>query len=330
VAVLFLAAAEAGRWPASGGLLLALTQVRPAGFSIFPAALVRPWRERDWRAACWSVLPALLAALVWYGWSLSAGGETGEFQELRLSYQGQLWLRPLAVAFDNGRYYLTAWGASYLPLCWSSRAALAGAALAALALRGAWRLWREERARPAILMLAGAAVMHAFWSWQYDRYLIPLLPWLLWLTAAGAGRRARWLLGLLLGLQLAFHSHRLLAGVADWRRPELQRTYAWLRGHSAPSDAIASPLYVRDGFYARRPSVALPDTEDCGRFAQALKRRRARFALWQKDLDVGLTLARTATIQRKLERARSHLEDPRRFRLAYENQDEGSRVYELR
>jgi hypothetical protein len=332
LAVLFLAALETGHWPAVGRLLLALTQIRLAGCSLLPAALYGPWRLKDRRAACWAVLPAALAALLWYAWSHAASRGAGEFHELELrsSYQGHSWLLALAVAFDNGRYYLAEWGGSFLPLRWGQTAWVCGAALAALVLRGAWRLRREESARPAILMLCGAALMHAFWPWQYDRYLIPLLPWLLWLVAAGAGRGARWLLGLLLTLQLIFHSARWTCGVDAWRQPELGRTYAWLRGNTGAADALASALNVRDGFLCSRPSLPLPDAQQPDGFAQALRRSRVRWVLWQDDIDIGLSIRRTSTVGSKLKRIRTFLEDGRRFRLAYEDHEEHARVYELR
>ncbi|MCX5794494.1 MAG: hypothetical protein NTY77_03230 [Elusimicrobia bacterium] len=332
LAVLFLAALESRRWPAAGALLLALTQLRLAGCSLLLAALCGPWRRKDWRAACWSALPAALAGLLWYAWSHSASRGAGEFHmlELKDSYQGHHWLRVLAVAFDNGRYYLASCGGSFLPLRWSRAAGLAGAALAALALRGAWRLRSDEQARPAILMLCGAALMHAFWPWQYDRYLIPLLPWLLWLVAAGAGRRARWLLGFLLALQLTCHSARWLAGVEAWRQPELLQTYAWLRGHAGAADGLASALNVRDGFFCSRPSLPLPDAQEPEGFAGVLRRFRVRWVLWQDGIDVGLSARRGSTMERKLEQVRTYLKDGRRFRLAYENPEERARVYELR
>jgi hypothetical protein len=332
LAVLFLIAAEAREWPAVGVLLLALAQLRLAGFSLLPAALWGPWRLRERRAICWSALPAVLAALLWFAWSHAASQGAGEFHELELrsSYQGHSWLHVLAVAYDNARYYLAEWGGSFLPLRWSRSAGLAGAALAALALRGAWLLRREEPARPAVLMLGGAIALHAFWPWQYDRYLIPLLPWMIWLLAAGAGARARWLLGFLLVLQLSFHTARWTSGVEAWRQPELSRTYAWLQGHTGPADALSSALNVRDGFLCSRPSLPLPEATESGGFAEALRRFRVRRVLWQDGIDVGLSLRRTATVKRKLGRIRSYLEDGRWFRLVHAEPEERSRIYELR
>jgi hypothetical protein len=302
LAVLFLAAVETRRAPAAGALLLALTQLRLAGLSLLPAALSRLGRGKDRRAACWTLAPAALAALLWYAWSRCASRGAGEFHalELLVSYQGRHRIHFLAVALDNGRYYLTGWGASFLPPAWSGGGWLAGAALAALALRGARRVWPDQRARSAVLMLAGA------------------------------GGRAKALLGLLLALQLSFHTRLWVVGVEHWRRPELSRTYAWLTSHSGAADAITSALNVRDGFLCARPSLALPDAQDPDGFAAALRRYRVSRVLWQDGLDVGLSLQSTAAVARKLERIRGFLADGRRFRLVHDEPEERARIYELR
>ncbi|MFA6004823.1 MAG: hypothetical protein WC881_12245, partial [Elusimicrobiota bacterium] len=327
LALLLLTAIENNRAPAAGGLLLALTQLRPAGLSLIPAALYRPWRDGDRRSALWTALPAALGLLAWWAWSLYASGYVDEAREIHFSYAGHPWLQPWYVAADNARYYLRSWAGSYLPPRWNAAAGPLGLLLLPVAIRGLWRLWRQEPARPAILMLAGAGLMHAFWAWQYERYLIPLLPWLLWALAAGAGTKARWLLSALLCLQLSSH-HRLWTS-RPAAAPELSRTYAWIASHTQPSDIIASPMYVRDGFLCGRPSLALPDTPDPAEFAQALRRRQARFVIWQDGLDIGLSADRTATLRLRLDRIRGQLQDSGGFRLVQQEASEGARIYEL-
>lgn len=332
LAVLFLSALETSRWPAAGLLLMGLSQLRLAGLSLLPAALYQAWSKGGWRARSWSLAPAGAAALLWYSWSHAVSKGAGEFHQAELldSYAGGRSWRPLAVAFDNARFYLAEWGSCFLHPSWGGAGVFVGAVLAAFALRGAWRVWPEERARPALLMLAGAAAMHAFWPWQYDRYLIPLLPWLLWLLAAGAAGKARWLLAALIVLQLGFHSHRWVLGSHSWRVPELGRTYDWLRSRTGPADAITSALPVRDGFLCARPSLPLPQTVDAQVFADELRRYRVRRVLWQEGLDVGLSLPQDAAVTRRLRSVRAILDDSRRFRLVHEETAEKARVYELR
>lgn len=314
----------------AGALLLLLTQLRPAGLSFLPAALLRPLGDRRWRAALWTAALPGIAMLAWSLWSYRVSGAVQEIQEFELSYLGHPWLHPIAVAADNARYYLSSWGSCYLPARWGSgpAALAAGALLAFLSLLGCARRLRQDPRDPAVWMLAGAALMHGVWAWQYERYLIPLLPWLLWTAALGLGKASRAALALLLLGQILFHPpHR---DKTSWSLPELEQTYIWLKSHTAPSEALSSPLYVRDGFYASRPSLPLPDAPNPADFAGLLKKHRARWILWQENLEAGLSLPRTASIQLKLERAGRHLQNPDLFRLVYENPREKSRVYALK
>ncbi len=326
VALLFLV--EKGRARHAGGLLLLITQVRPAGLSLLPGALAKPLRERDWTRVMRLAAPTAFGLAAWSLWSWSVSGEVQELEELRLSYRGHPWLHPAAVAADNLRFYLASWGGCSLPASWTAAAPPVGAFLAGVTLAGAWRRLRRGLWDPPVLMLAGGVLMHAFWAWQYERYLIPLLPWLLWLLSEGLGRFARPALALLLAGQVAFHAPRWTLGNPAFREPELKETYAWLATRLKPAEALASPLYVRDGFHAARPAAALPDAPDPETFARALRARNVRAVLWEERLDVGLSAEKTAAVRRLLDRARSHLERPDLFRLVYDNPREGARVYE--
>ena len=76
------------------------------------------------------------------------------------------------------------------------------------------------------------------------------------------------LLTALLAAQICFHSTHWLSAT-DWARPELAATYSWIKAHSRPQDILASPLYVRDGYRAARPSLPLPDGTDAAAFRDA-------------------------------------------------------------
>jgi hypothetical protein len=305
IAVALLLALEKRQELAGWGYLF-LTQVRPAGLSAAGALKPRLW------------LPAAGGALAWSLWSFAVSGEVQELQEIRLSFAGQGWSFPFQVAFDNIVFYLSAWGGSYTP--WLPF--LAGLGLAALAARGCWK-----KKGPAAFMLAGAALMHLFWAWQYERYLIPLLPWLLWGAAEALGRRAKPVLFGLLLLQTGLHTWRWALRPSPYSQPELAAAYTWLRANTQQRDALASALPVRDGYWSVRPASPLPDAESAEDFAARLKKRGVRWVLWQAKLDVGLSSARSAAIGRLLERAKTHL-DTKKFRLAY--QDDESRIYYVR
>jgi hypothetical protein len=313
-----------------GALLLALTQIRPAGLSLLPAALAPALSQGRRREAVKIIAWPTLGVLLWSAWSYSVSGEVQEIREVALSYEGHPWLYPLAVAWDNAGYYLSSWGGCYLPRSWSSAGWAAGTGLAALSAIGCRNLLKRDKTEPAVFLLAGAGLMHAFWAWQYERYLIPLLPWLLWTAAQALGRRARPALATLLAAQVIFHAWIWVNDRSPWKTPELAETYAWLRAEGRPSDILSSLLYVRDGYYALRPSVPLPDRESSADFAAALKARRVRRLLWQEKIDVGLSAGKTASIQRLLDRASRHLETPGLFRLVHEEPSESARVYEVR
>lgn len=300
IMVALLLAVEKGRRSA-GWLWLLLTQVRPAGVSAAAALKPRWW---------W---PAAGGALLWSAWSFWVSGEVQELQELRLSYAGQGWAFPFFVAWDNARFYAAAWGGCYTP--WL--AAPLGAGLLALAAKGA--------RGPAGLMLAGAGLMHLAWAWQYERYLLPLLPWLLWGVAEALGRRAKPVLAAALLAQTGLHTWRWTLRPSPFAEPELRGAYDWLRTNTAPTDVIASALPVRDGYWSVRPASPLPDAETEAEFTRRLKKRGARWVLWQGKLDVGLSSARAAAIARRLERAQAHLAGRRK---AWS--DDSAVIYELR
>ncbi len=331
--ILILMESKTGKTKAPwvGGLLLALIQVRPAGISAIPAVLARPLAERRWKTAAWAVLPAVVGLLLWSVWSYSVYGAVQELEEFSLSYKGHPWLHPFLVAWDNGGFFLSSLGSCFLPARWGSGAPalLAGISVMGLTLRGCWLVWKKNRSDPAVLMLVGGLLMHTIWAWHYERYLIPFLPWILWGVAHALGKRSAPILAVLLGCQVFFQTPRWL-GKTAWSNPELLETYDWLKKAEPTAGILVSPLYVRDAFYTGKPSLPLPITDDSASFAQALQAQKVSFILWQADLDVGLSVDRLATIRKILEQAGSHLKDEQYFRVLYENNDENSRIYQLR
>ena len=312
----------------AGGWLLAASQIRPAGISLLPALLAG--RGRAPAPLARLLGPAALGAALWSLWSWSVSGQVQELEEFRLSYADRPPIRVLSVAWENLVFYLEAWGGSYLPAGWTGASVWAGLLLAALAADGCRRALRRDRADRASWLLIGAAAMHAVWAWQYQRYLIPLLPFLLAAAAASLGRFTRPALGALLAAQLLVHAPRWIGAHGSWATPELERTYAFINGRSRPEDILASALFVRDGYHAGRPSVPLPDGDDAEDFAAALKRRRVRQVLWQSRLELGLTAQRSSPLQERLDRSERFLENRALFKLIHEDREEGSRVYWLR
>ncbi|MBI4375464.1 MAG: hypothetical protein HY549_03345 [Elusimicrobia bacterium] len=315
------------RWP--GPLLLALTQVRPAGFSALPAAVAGSLLARRWKEAALRLAWPAAGAAAWFLWCRAQSSRPHEIFEWSVTFQEGAVARVEEVVWSNLQYYLGSLGSCFLPAALgSSLAALVlGSVLGLLAALGAGRAMAKDRACKEAWALGAAGLMHAFWGWQYERYLIPLIPLLLWAGAKALGRFSGGFLGLLLGLQLIFHGADFLKPGA-WSEPELKRTYAWIRENTDPSDVLASLLYARDGYYALRPNVAVPSTENSSELARALRLRQARLVLWQEQLDLGLTGAGSA-LSRRIDQVGEQLKDGRRFKLLFADPREKSSVYEV-
>jgi hypothetical protein len=316
-----LMASENGRRGLAGGLGALLVLIRPAGLSALPSLAVEPALKRRWADVVRVLTPALIAVGLWSAWSLTRSGGVQEAGELTFAYGGGM--SPFQVARDNVRFFSASLGGSFLPPRHSDgiAAILLGTALLLAVARGLRRKLRE----PAAVALLGALAMHSLWTWQYERYLIPLLPVLLWALIEGLGAAAPRVLAALLAAQLGFQTLPRLGRPSPWAEPELSRTYAWLKSRPEPG-ALASALPVRDGWYAERPCLPFPNDADGTNFAAKLKAARARFILRQDGLDLGLSAG--APLSRLLGRAYGHLDDTRRFRKVHEEPAERASIYE--
>jgi hypothetical protein len=329
VLLALLAAAEDRRPRAAGALGAALLMLRTAGISTLAAPLAPLARARRWRAAATAAAPPALAYALWAWWSWSRTRGVDKISLLADVYRGNAWLKPAAVAAANARFYLAAWGGCFLPprLAYGTAAVAFGAGLAAVAAAGLARALRRRPDEPAAWALIGACLLHALWAWQYERYMIPLLPLLAWSLAVGFGRAAKPALAGLLALQLAAQTLPRLGKPSPYAEPELALSYAWLAARPRPA-LLASAEHVRDGYYAGLPNVALPDDARAEDFAAHLKSLRVAYVLRQDDLDVGLGADPSSGLRRALERAYSQLDDARLFRKVHEEPAERAAIYE--
>jgi len=325
-----LISADAGR-PLAAGLASALLLLtRTAGVSALPALAVF-LRKRDPREAAAALLPPVLAFGAWSAWSWSKIRSVDKFSMFSFTYGSGAPAKLVRVAASNARFYAAEWGGSFTPpsLSAGALALVLGAALCAVALRGLVLALRARRDDPAALALAGTALMLAVWGWQYERYLIPLLPLLLWALAAGLGRAAKPALAVLLVLQLGAQTLPRLGRPSPWAEPELKRTYAWLAARPGPG-LLTSATPVRDGWLSGLPSLPLPSVEGDAEFAAALKAARVTYVLRVEGLDFGLLADADAVPRREVERVHRRLEDPKLFRRIHEEPDERAFVYEPR
>jgi len=329
VLLALLAAAEDKRPRAAGALGAALLMLRTAGAAALAAPLAPLLRARRWSAAAAAAAPPALAYALWSLWSWSRTRGVDKISLLADIYRGNAWRKPLEVAAANARFYLAAWGGCFLPpgFAYGRTALVFGALLAAAAAAGLARVLRRRRDDPAAWALIAAAALHALWSWQYERYMIPVLPLLIWSLAAGLGRAAKPALAGLLVLQLASQTLPRLGRPSPYAEPELALSYAWLAARPRPA-LLASAEHVRDGYYAGLPNVALPDDENARDFAAHLKSMRVSYVVREDGLDVGLGADPSSGLRRALERAYSHLDEERLFRKVHEEPAERARIYE--
>ncbi len=322
-----LVAAESGRALSAGFAAAVLLLTRTAGGAAMPA-LAAAFLRRDLSSA---LLPPALAFGSWAVWSWSRIGSVDKFSMFSLTYGPNPLAKLARVAMQNLFFYASEWGGCFTPpsLSGSPLAAVLGFALAAAVLRGLVLALRRRIDDPAAWALAGTALMLGVWGWQYERYLIPLLPLLLWALAEGLGRAAKPALAVLLILQLGTQTLPRLGRPSPWAEPELAKTYAWLAARPRPA-LLSSAEPVRDGWLSGLPSRALPRGLGDEDFAAALKAARVTLILRVDGQDYGLGADATAAPRRELERAYRRLEDPKFFRKLHEEPAERAAIYEPR
>ena len=222
-----LAAAESGRALPAGFAAAFLLLTRTAGAAAMPALLVFV-RGRKPREAARALLPPALAFGAWAAWSWSRIHSIEKLDMFSFTYGGDPLAKLATVVASNARYYASEWGGGFTPpsLAASALATVLGALLAAVAARGVFLALRRRGDEPAAWALAGTVLMLAVWGWQYERYLIPLLPLLLWALILGLGRAAKPGLAGLLVLQLGAQTLPRLGRPSPWAEPGLARVYS--------------------------------------------------------------------------------------------------------
>ena len=326
-----LAAAESGRALGAGLSAAMMLLTRTAGVSALPALAAAFLRKDKPREALRAGLPPLLAFAAWSAWSWSKIHAVDKFSMFSFTYGDNPAAKLARVAAANARYYAGAWGACFLPPAHADGilAVLLGAALAAAALRGLVLILKRTPRDPAAWALIGTVLMLGVWGWQYERYMIALLPLLLWTLAAGLGRAAKPALIALLVLQLGAQTLPRLGRPNAWTEPELAKTYAWLASRPKPA-LLSSGEPVRDGWLSGLPNLPLPVADSDEAFAAALKKARVTYVLRVDGQNYGLDADPTAAPRRQLEQAYRRLEDPKFFRLVHEEPGERATVYEPR
>lgn len=331
---------EKNRLPdfAAGTWLSVLYLIRPAALPLWGAVGASLLLQRRFRSLLKTFAIPALTYFLWARWS-GQGGGVEESVELNLLYGGKGPGQWFLNAGLNAAQLARTWGATVLPVGWARGGAApwVGAVLLLLAVVGLARILRRKPADVPMGFLALSLGMHLAWPWWYDRYLLPLLPFL-WLglaaTAADLDRRfsprvRRGLLGGVLVLSFVGQSVFWFDPAARRNTPELADSYAWIQSHTSPADGFMSLFYGRDLIHTQRVFLPPPPAEDAAALDAALAQRRVRYVLWDRTIQLGFSDGRNP-VTSAVDRLTRSLEDPARFRLVHEDTSGRARIYERR
>ena len=314
-----------------GLALMAVIQTRLAGIFLAPAALIRSLREQKWKELFGISALAIAPLAVWMYYSLHFSGQIQKVKE-GLDFYGAGLSSILIVALKNALYYSTSLGSCFLPRMWAGgkAAVLIGGIGLGISLSGLGLWFKKDWSDPALWALISTLILHLFWPWHYDRYLMMPLPLILLAFYDGIPRLAVPVLSVLLAAQAAFCLPQWLSSSGGFNHVELRESYAWLRSHTQPQDILSSALYVRDGFYSARPSVPLALETNAEALDDFFRAHQVRYVLWAGNLDLGLSDVGQSPIHSTLQKIAGELKDPKFFKLVYENGREDSAVYRVR
>ncbi|MFA6031252.1 MAG: hypothetical protein WC969_15485 [Elusimicrobiota bacterium] len=330
-----LAALEAGLPAWAAGLCLGATWlVRPAALPLAAAVPAFFWLRGRRRDAFVCLAAAAPLPLLWKAWTAAAGVQLPEGAELFAHLpRGAAALFALAAANLSAAVEL--WGRTVLPLREAPRAlaATTGAVLTLLSAAGWWRRRTVPGWREAGLFLAGSLLMHAFWPWWYERYLPPLLPFLLAGLLALAldlrGRTGAFLLAALLaGPSFCVQFPALREAARAHALPEQAAAYAWARENTRAEDLFLGVFEAREAWYTGRPFLPFTSLRPGERGPAALRRLRVRWVFWVPVPDLGASRPGEFSWGRSLESFREGLRNPP-YRLAFRDGVSGAEIYEL-
>lgn len=322
---------------AMGCLALFIYMIRPAGVVMLAALGLATWRRDGLRNLFKTLLVPALGIAAWTLWCRHLGG-IQESRELALFYGADSLARVLNTAFSNIRFMAVSWGTTFLPLLWSKSLGLAlavGAPLWLLSLRGVFKSWPawKNLTDPLPLFFLGTVLMHVFWPWWYNRYLLVLTPFLLSFAVEGLPealkqRPRAFLAGLAAALIIPFswQGRFWLGKNVVPTEPDLPKTYEWILSNAKPSDVFASIFFGRDALHTGRIFTPLITNGEKTPFLQNLAALRATHVLLYDPGNVGVSdmnLSSAAPAVKRIDKFL--LEDG--FSIVYVDAEEGTKVF---
>jgi hypothetical protein len=180
---------------AAGFLLGAAAITRTAGLAPALAAVALFAVKKQWRSATQYVTGVVVVTLPWLWWVAQQNAAATSLDPYYSAANYASWnvltnyevadkLRVMATnALQIGLSLIYIWAVDFPGMLTLSVAA-AGLALLAAAF---WRAHRE----PVVLLIAAYLAVHIAWAWPPLRFVVPVVPLLLWFAFLGAGRSRR-------------------------------------------------------------------------------------------------------------------------------------------
>lgn len=326
------------------GLLLgSCVFVRPMGFALAGAFILSHWlKGKRRRSLLWAGLSTAMAGAWWLRNGLLSGGlpQAAEWGGL-FGSSGNPLAALAANLLRNAVFYTSAAGDLVFPPPFSMggwRTLYSDAAAGMFwfgALGGAWRCLREEKPPVLPVYLALYAGMLLLWIHPDIRYLLPILPLLLWLYLRGLDSLSRALrvntlaLAVLPCLLLAAQALSLAKMVSTPNRyntPPL-RSYQKLREVVAPEGTILCSMAGRVHLYTGRPTEEFPLLPDPAAFPARLKMLRVSHVLLTRE-DF-LESPGPEQWDKARAQAAPYMDDPAMFKQVYDDPAEEARILRL-
>ncbi|MFA5974695.1 MAG: hypothetical protein WC859_00840 [Elusimicrobiota bacterium] len=200
--------------------------------------------------------------------------------------------------------------------------------------------------RPLLAALAvftfSYLAVHGVWSVFEDRYILPLLPFLILFLVSGLeflfaplGRRqaltatCALLLPGLLATNIFYVRQTWSSNQPAESRPPLE-TMNWIQQKVQPEDLVCIRAPATLFLFTGRAGISVPVVQDPEELHFLLSRIRARFIVSQKGGLASLSNDSRANQQANEDRIKEWLRrEPDKFQPVYENAEEGTRIYRM-